>query len=115
MNNDTFPLPTIHELPKLARDIGQIATDAASEAAHRTTAATKEYTHEAVAATKDAAQNLYRSASAKAEHTFVASREYMERNAFPVAIGAFVSGVALGCLIAMKPQARPTFRERFFG
>ena len=139
MNNDIHSMPSINQLPQAARELSRLATDAAHETAQRTSTAakdifqavsskledgvtvTKDYAQQAVDATKDAAlranetaKDLYQSASAKAENALVSSKEYVRLNPFPVALGALIAGITIGCMIGMTHREEPTFRQRFF-
>lgn len=73
MNNDTLSMPSLHQLPQAAKDITRLATDAASEAAHRTATVAKE--------AAGAAKEMYQAMSAKIEDGVVLTKDYAQQAA----------------------------------
>jgi ElaB/YqjD/DUF883 family membrane-anchored ribosome-binding protein len=135
MNTDTYPKPSTNPLQNAATQVGERASDVSKDMSKvasdtfRTLSAkagegaerTKEYVQHAVDVTKDAAhrasdsaKDLYQSASAKAEDAIAGSKEYAHQNPFPVALGALITGLALGYAIGLAHREEPSFRQRLF-
>jgi ElaB/YqjD/DUF883 family membrane-anchored ribosome-binding protein len=100
-----------------AKDTYQALSSKVEEGVERT----KEYAQHALDATKEAAlrasdtaRDIYQSASAKAEDALVSSNEYVRQNPFPVALGALIAGLAIGCVLGMGHREECMSRRRFF-
>jgi ElaB/YqjD/DUF883 family membrane-anchored ribosome-binding protein len=124
MNNDTQLKQAINQIPDATKDAvaaAKNAYDSISQKVDLGLDRTQQHAQNAIDAAKDAAhrasdatKDIYQTASARAEDALVSSKEYARDHPLPVALGAFITGIAIGCMIGMAQREEPTFRSRFF-
>lgn len=123
MNTEPLSMSPLNQLSQAAKEAAQRGTVVAKDA----TAAAKDFYQtisskvedgmvqgkEYAQHATDTAKDMYQSAAVKAEETLVQSKDYVRQNPFPVVLGAFAIGMALGCMVGMTRREEPTFRQRY--
>jgi hypothetical protein len=124
MNNDTQIKQATNQIPDASKDAvaaAKNAYDSISQKVDLGLDRTQQYAQHAMDATKDVAhrasdatKEIYQTASVRAGDTLVSTKEYARDHPLPVVLGAFITGIAIGCMIGVAQREEPTFRSRFF-